>query len=105
MKLWQEVKLLSRIISLDRTFYVSISKKWMTDVFCNALSEQTQINDSSNESFTLYSLFWLAPLIYAEKFEFENPAIMEEKQRKQMEWFLAMTKERDYFLSLDDKSK
>ena len=30
---------------------------------------------------------------------------MEDKQCKQMERFSAMTKENDYFLSLDDKSK
>ena len=30
---------------------------------------------------------------------------MEDKQCKQMERFLAMSKESDYFLSLDDKSK
>ena len=44
-------------------------------------------------------------LIYAEKFEFENPAIMEDKQCKQTELFLVMAKGIDYFLSLDDKSK
>ena len=38
-------------------------------------------------------------LIYAEKFEFENPAIMEDKQCKQMERFSVMTEGRDYFLS------
>ena len=52
-----------------------------------------------------YSPFRLTSLIYAEKFEFENHAIMEDKQCKQMERFLAMAKESDYFLSLDDKSK
>ena len=51
-----------------------------------------------------YSPFWLTSLIYAEKFEFENSAIMEDKQCKQMERFLAMAKESDYFL-LYDKSK
>ena len=40
-----------------------------------------------------------------EKFEFENPAIMEEKQYKQTERFSVMRKGSDYFLSLDDKSK
>ena len=44
-------------------------------------------------------------LIYAEKIEFENPTIMEDKQFKQTERFLVMTKASDYFLSLDDKSK
>ena len=39
------------------------------------------------------------------KFEFENPAIMEDKQCKQMERFLAMAKESDYFLSWHDKSE
>ena len=48
------------------------------------------------------SPFPLTSLIYAEKFE--NPAIMEGKQCKQIEWFLAMAKG-DYFLLLDDKSK
>ena len=44
-------------------------------------------------------------LIYVEKFEFENPAIMEDKQCKQMERFSVMAKGSDYFLLLDDKSK
>ena len=47
----------------------------------------------------------LTSLIYAEKFEFENPAIMEDKQCKQTERFKVMGKGSDYFLSLDDKSK
>ena len=38
-------------------------------------------------------------LIDAEKFEFKNPAIMEDKQCKQTEWFPVMTKGRDHFLS------
>ena len=40
-----------------------------------------------------------------EKFEFENPAIMEDKQCTQMEQFSEIAKGNDYFLSLDDKSK
>ena len=44
-------------------------------------------------------------LIYAEKFKFENTAIMEDKQRKQTERFSVTTKGSDYFLLLDDKSK
>ena len=52
-----------------------------------------------------YSPFRLTSLIYAEKFEFENPAIMEDKQCKQTERFSVMAKGSDYFLSLDDKSK
>ena len=51
------------------------------------------------------SPFQLTSLIYVEKFEFRNPAIMEDKQSKQMERFLAMTKESNYFLLLDDKPK
>ena len=51
------------------------------------------------------SLFRLTSLIYAEKFEFENPAIVEDKQCKQTERFSIMTNGRDYFLSLDNKSK
>ena len=43
-------------------------------------------------------LFRLMSLIYKEKFEFENPAIMEDKQCKQTERFSVMTKGRDYFL-------
>ena len=39
------------------------------------------------------------------KFEFENIAIMEDKLCKQMERFLAIAKESDNFLSLDDNSK
>ena len=52
-----------------------------------------------------YSPFQLTSLIYAEKFEFENPAIMEDKQCKQTERFSVMAKESNYFLSLDDKFK
>ena len=44
-------------------------------------------------------------LIYAEKIEFEDPAITEDKQCKQTERFSVMTKGSDYFLSLDAKSK
>ena len=46
-----------------------------------------------------YSLFQLTSLFYVRKFEFENPAIMEDKQCKQTERFSVMTKGRDYFLS------
>ena len=53
----------------------------------------------------LYSPSQLTSLIYAGKFEFENPTIMEAKQCKQTEQFSVMAKERDYFLSFDDKSK
>ena len=52
-----------------------------------------------------HSLLQLMSLIYAEKFEFENPAIMEDKQCKQMEQFTVMAKGIDYFSSLDDKSR
>ena len=45
----------------------------------------------------------MTSLIYAEKFEFENFAIMEDKQCKQTERFSVMAKASDYFLSLDDK--
>ena len=45
------------------------------------------------------SPFQLTSLIYAEKFEFENHAIMEGKQCKQMKRFSVMTKGRYYFLS------
>ena len=45
------------------------------------------------------------PLIYAEKFEFENLAIMEGRQGKQTEQFSVMAEGSDYFLSLDDKYK
>ena len=45
----------------------------------------------------LNSPFRLTSLIYVEKFEFENPTIMEDKQCKQIERFSVMTKERDYF--------
>ena len=51
-----------------------------------------------------YSPFRLTSLIYAEKFEFENPAIMEDKQFKQKERFSVIANRSDYFLSLDDKS-
>ena len=40
------------------------------------------------------------PLIYAVNFEFENPAIMEDKQYKQTERLSAMAKGNDYFLLL-----
>ena len=39
------------------------------------------------------------------KFEFENPAITEDKQCKQTERYSVMTEGSDYFLSLDDKFK
>ena len=55
--------------------------------------------------FIVYSPFRLTSLIYAEKFEFENLAIMEDKQCKQTERFSIMTKRSDYFLLLDDKLK
>ena len=45
------------------------------------------------------SLLRLTSLIYAEKFEFENPAITEDKQSKQTQRFSVMTKGRYYFLS------
>ena len=51
------------------------------------------------------SPFRLTSLIYAEKFEFKNPAIMEDKQWKQTVRFSVMAIGSDYFLSLDDKSK
>ena len=51
------------------------------------------------------SLFRLTSLIYTEKFEFENPAIMEDKQCKQTERFSVTGKASNYFLLLDDKSK
>ena len=44
-------------------------------------------------------------LIYAEKFEFKNAAIMEDKQSKQTERYSVMAKGSDCFLLLDDKSK
>ena len=50
------------------------------------------------------SPFRLTSLIYAEKFEFHNLAIMEDKQYKQTGRFSVMTKGIDYFLSLDDNS-
>ena len=54
---------------------------------------------------TLNSLFRLTSLIYADKFEFEYSAIMEDKQCKQTERFSVMAKVSNYFLLLDDKSK
>ena len=53
----------------------------------------------------LYSPFRLMSLIYAAKFEFENPAIMKDKQCKQTERFSVTAKGSGYFLSFDDKSK
>ena len=47
-----------------------------------------------------YSPLWLTSLLNAEKFEFENPAIMEDKQCKQTERFSVMAKGSDNFLSL-----
>ena len=44
-----------------------------------------------------YPPFRLTSLIYAEKFEFENTAIMEDKQWKQMERFSVMAKGRVIF--------
>ena len=43
------------------------------------------------------SLFWLTSLIYAEKFKFENPAIMEGKQCKETERFSVVAKGSDIF--------
>ena len=40
-----------------------------------------------------------------EKFDFENPAIKEDKQYKQTELFSVIVKRSKYFLSLDEKSK
>ena len=54
---------------------------------------------------TVILWFRLTSLICAEKFEFGNPGIMEDKQCKQRERFSVMTKGNGYFLSLDDKSK
>ena len=51
------------------------------------------------------SPFQLTSFIYAEKFDSENPVIIEDKQCKQTERFWVMTKGNDYFLSLDGKSK
>ena len=42
-------------------------------------------------------LFKLASLIYVEKFEFENVAIVEDKQSKQTERFSVMAIGSDYF--------
>ena len=44
-------------------------------------------------------------LICKDKFEFEYPAIMDNKHFTSTERFLVMAKGSDYFLSLDDKSK
>ena len=49
------------------------------------------------ETFRHNDPFLLTSLVYVEKFEFENHTIMEDKQCKHMEQFLAMAKERDYF--------
>ena len=51
------------------------------------------------------SPFQLTLLIYAEKFEFENPVIIEDKQCKQTERLSVMAKASDYYLPLDDKYK
>ena len=53
----------------------------------------------------LTSPFRLRSLIYSEKFEFENPTIMEDKQCKQTERFSVMAKGGNFFLCLLDKSK
>ena len=70
-----------------------IKPVWFYSLYRNYFSSKIQFS------------FRLTSLIYAEKFEFENPAIMEDKQCKQMERFLAMANKSDYFLSLADKSK
>ena len=49
------------------------------------------------EKVCINSLLQLTPLIYAEKFEFENPGIMEDKQCKQTERFSVMNKEQIIF--------
>ena len=51
------------------------------------------------------SPFRLTSLIYAEKFEFEYPKLMEHKQCKQTERFSVMANGSDYLLSLGYKSK
>ena len=51
-----------------------------------------------------YPPFWLTSLIFAEKFEFENLAITEDKQCKQIERILEMAKKR-LFLWFDDNTK
>ena len=71
------------------------------------------ISPVSNKILKIWDAFWvqinspfrLVSLIYAEKFEFENPVIMEDKQCKQTERFSVMAKGNYYFLLLDDKSK
>ena len=46
------------------------------------------------------SLFRLTSLIYAEKFEFENPAIMENKQGKQTERFSVAANSKQLFFAV-----
>ena len=41
----------------------------------------------TNTLYVKYSSFQLTSLTYAEKFEFENPAIMKDKQSKQTEQY------------------
>ena len=43
----------------------------------------------------------MTSLIYAEKFEFENPAIMKDRQCKQTKRYSVIAKRSDCFLSLD----
>ena len=52
---------------------------------------------------SLYSTFRLMSLIHAEYFNFENSAVMEDKQCKQMEQFSIMAKESDNFSLLYDE--
>ena len=82
------------------TFYFYMKTKILVDFqICISVPLRMTANYSD------YSPFWLTSLIYTEKFEFENPAIMEGKQCKHMERFVAMAKRSDYFLSLDDKCR
>ena len=64
---------------------------------------QKPCKNMQNAAFTkarLYSPFRVTSLIYAEKFEFENAAIMEDKQCKQTERFSVIAKGSDCFSPL-----
>ena len=74
------------------------SKNWQNNKMNEKRSQEYQ---SMDPEFSVPT----TSLIYADKFEFEYSAIMEDKQCKQTERFSVMAKGSNYFLLLDDKSK
>ena len=76
-----------------------------THFLLNTRDLKISVQKEKHMSFYSYSPFRLTSIFHSEKFEFESPTIIEDKQCKQTERFLAMEKGSNYFLSLDDKFK